>query len=112
KLSVLIFLKSAEAKLLLTAVKKHEKEKEEEEYLDFQISRNIAKWSNEVKDLGRHICRQKSVCSCCGNSFGSGKGYRIELRDLYFCSKCMKKIIEPSGRGYINIVYTNMGHKK
>lgn len=71
-----------------------------------------SKWYGEIKDLGRHICRQSFTCDCCGGSFGPSKGYRIEMRELYFCSKCLKSILEPSGKGYINIIYTNMGHKR
>lgn len=88
-----------------------DKTKDVEEY-EHYVSKTPSQWYGEVKDLGRHITRQSFTCNCCGGAFGPSKGYRIELRDLYFCNKCMKKIIEPTGNGYINIIYTNMGHKR
>lgn len=70
------------------------------------------KWFREVEGLGYHKCGKAFTCNCCGRSFNAGQGYRIDLREIYFCTECKKEIFKPSGRGYMSIVYTNMGHKR
>lgn len=70
------------------------------------------KWFREVDGLGYHKCGKAFTCNCCGRSFNAGQGYRIDLKEIYFCTECKKEIFKPSGRGYMSIVYTNMGHKR
>lgn len=69
-------------------------------------------WFHEVEGYGKHIYGNAGVCSCCGREFGPRKGWRVELKNIYFCQSCKEQIYEPSGRGWLNIVYTPMGNKR
>ena len=66
-------------------------------------------WFHEVEGYGKHIYGNAGRCSCCGREFGPRKGWRVELKDIFFCQSCKNQIYEPSGRGYLNIIYTPMG---
>lgn len=68
-------------------------------------------WFHEVDGYGKHIYGNAGTCSCCGREFGPKKGWRVELKDIYFCQSCKSQIYEPSGRGWMNIIYTPMGGK-
>ena len=70
-------------------------------------------WSGEVQDLGKHKCGKPFMCSCCGRSFPANAGWRVDLKDIYFCNSCAKKIYEPKGRGNRHfIISTPMGNKR
>ena len=69
-------------------------------------------WFHEVDGYGKHICGSAGVCSCCGREFGPRKGWRVELKDIYFCQSCKAQVYEPSGRGYLRIISTPMGNKR
>ncbi len=69
-------------------------------------------WFREVDGFGKHIYGNSGVCSCCGGEFGPRKGWRVEFKNIYFCQSCKNKVYEPTGRGWLNIIYTPMGNKK
>lgn len=72
-----------------------------------------SKWASEVEGLGKHICGKPFTCSCCGQSFPARKGYRIDLKEIYFCMDCKREIFPPSGRGWRGrIISTPMGNKR
>ncbi len=71
------------------------------------------KWYGEVQDLGKHKCGKPFKCSCCGGEFPANSGWRVDLREIYFCNACAKKIYEPKGRGNRRfIISTPMGNKR
>lgn len=71
------------------------------------------KWGSEVKDLGKHKCGKPFTCSCCGRNFPANAGVRVDLKDIYFCNSCARKIYEPTGRGNHHIfISTPMGNKR
>ena len=39
-----------------------------------------------------HKCGKPETCRCCGKPFATNKGYRVELKDWYFCADCKKLI--------------------
>ncbi len=70
-------------------------------------------WAREVDGLGKHICGKPFTCSCCGRDFPARKGYRIDLKDIYFCMDCKRKVFPPSGKGWRGrIISTPMGNKR
>ena len=77
----------------------------------YPYGKTPAQWFHEVDGYGKHLCGNAGVCSCCGREFGPRKGWRVELKDIYFCQSCKSQIYEPSGRGWLNIIYTPMGGK-
>ena len=63
--------------------------------------------------LGRHKCGKPFTCNCCGKSFPANAGWRVDLRDIYFCNSCAKKVYEDKGRGNRHfIISTPMGNKR
>lgn len=71
------------------------------------------KWFAEVGELGRHKCGKPFTCSCCKKRFPANAGWRVDLKEIYFCNACAKNIYEPQGRGNHHfIIYTPMGNKR
>lgn len=71
------------------------------------------KWYGEVQELGKHKCGKPFTCSCCGRDFPAFAGWRVDLKEIYFCNACAKKIYEPKGRGNRHfIIPTPMGNKR
>ena len=71
------------------------------------------KWYGEVQDLGKHKCGKPFKCSCCGRDYPANAGWRVDLKDIYFCNACARKIYEPKGRGSRHfIISTPMGNKR
>ena len=71
------------------------------------------KWYGEVQELGKHKCGKPFTCSCCGRDFPANAGWRVDLKEIYFCNACAKKIYEPIGRGNRHfIISTPMGNKR
>jgi hypothetical protein len=71
------------------------------------------RWHGEVQDLGKHKCGKAFKCSCCGRDFPAFAGWRVDLKEIYFCNACAKKIYEPKGRGNRHfIIPTPMGNKR
>ena len=71
------------------------------------------RWSAEVQGLGKHKCGKAFTCSCCGRSFPANAGVRVDLKEIYFCNSCARKIYEPVGRGNHHIfISTPMGNKR
>ena len=101
-------------KEVATAVKPSTVFEDKEDKADTQpvCKKSPDQWFREVDGLGYHKCGKAFTCNCCGRSFNAGQGYRIDLKEIYFCTECKKEIFKPSGRGYMSIVYTNMGHKR
>ena len=82
-----------------------------EEYVSYIKSPD--KWYGEVQELGKHKCGKAFKCSCCGRDFPAFAGWRVDLREIYFCNACAKKIYEPRGRGNRHyIITTPMGNKR
>lgn len=72
-----------------------------------------AEWHSEVQGLDRHQSGRPFTCSCCGLDFPGRMGYRIDLKDVYFCKSCARKIFEPKQRKTEPvIIYTPMGNKR
>lgn len=69
-------------------------------------------WQTIVEGYDKHKCRKSFICDCCGRSFNANQGYRVELKDLYFCNQCKLLIYPKSGRGYVRIISTPMGNKR
>ena len=79
----------------------------------FSRSPPVIKGFSEVHGLGRHKCGKPFVCSCCGKSFPANAGWRVDLRDIYFCNACARKIYVGEGRGNRHfIISTPMGNKR
>lgn len=71
------------------------------------------RWHSEVQGLGKHKCGKAFTCSCCGRNFPANAGVRVDLKDIYFCNSCARKIYEPVGRGNHHIyISTPMGNKR
>lgn len=78
-----------------------------------QYIKSPDKWFGEVAGLGKHICGKPFTCSCCGRDFPARKGYRIELKEIYFCMDCKRKVFTPEGKGWRGrIISTPMGNKR
>lgn len=71
------------------------------------------KWYSEVQYFDKHKCGKPFTCNCCKRSFPANAGWRVDLKDIYFCNACARKIYEPKGRGsHKFIIYTPMGNKR
>ena len=72
-----------------------------------------SQWAREVQGLGRHKCGKPFKCSCCGQLFPMNAGFRVDLKDIYFCNACARKIYEPGKRGNKRFfISTPMGNKR
>lgn len=70
-------------------------------------------WSHEVQGLDKHQSGKPFTCACCGLDFPGRMGYRVELKDVYFCKSCARKIFEPKARKTEpSLIYTPMGNKR
>lgn len=70
-------------------------------------------WYPEVQGLDKHKSGRPFTCSCCGLDFPGRMGYRVDLKDVYFCKSCARKIFEPRERKKEPvIIYTPMGNKR
>ena len=70
-------------------------------------------WYPEVQGLDKHISGKPFTCSCCGLDFPGRMGYRVDLKDLYFCNSCSRKIFEHKERkASPKLIYTPMGNKR
>lgn len=68
---------------------------------------------SEVQDLGKHRCGKPFKCSCCGRNFPAYAGWRVELKELYFCNACASQIYMPKERGNHHFyITTPMGNKR
>lgn len=73
----------------------------------------LVKGFSDVQGLGRHKCGKPFICSCCGKSFPANAGWRVDLRDIFFCNSCARKIYVGEGRGNRHfIISTPMGNKR
>lgn len=71
------------------------------------------RWYSEVQGLGKHKCGKAFKCNCCGRSFPANAGVRVDLKEIYFCNSCARKIYEPVGRGNHHVfISTPMGNKR
>ncbi len=94
--------------LVLTSPRIVNKEKDELYYI-----KSPYRWHSEVQDLGRHKCGKPFTCSCCGRDFPANAGVRVDLKEIYFCNSCARKVYEPVGRGNRHVVIlTPMGNKR
>lgn len=76
-------------------------------------SKTPSQWAREVQGLGRHKCGKAFKCSCCGRQFPMNAGYRVDLKDIYFCNACARRIYEPGKRGNSHFyITTPMGNKR
>ena len=76
-------------------------------------SKTPSQWAREVQGLGKHKCGKPFKCSCCGQQFPMNAGYRIDLKDIYFCNACAREIFEPGKRGNSRFfISTPMGNKR
>lgn len=74
---------------------------------------HLARWYSEVQDLGKHRCGKPFSCSCCGRDFPAFSGWRVELKEIYFCNACAKQIYDPKSRGNRHFyIPTPMGNKR
>lgn len=72
-----------------------------------------SRWHSEVQGLGKHKCGKAFKCSCCGRNFPANAGWRVDLKDIYFCNSCARQIYEPEGRGNHRFyISTPMGNKR
>ena len=81
----------------------------------FYYKRDPSRWYKEVHNESYHRCGKAFTCSCCGKPCKAGQGYRVDLKEIYFCTECKREIFKPEHPGdcrYMKIVYTNMGHKR
>lgn len=70
-------------------------------------------WTAKVDGYGKHRCGKPFTCNCCGRHFPKLSGWRVELRDLYFCDSCAASIFKPVGRGNHHVyIPTPMGNKR
>lgn len=70
-------------------------------------------WAPEVQGLEKHKSGKPFTCSCCGLDFPGSMGYRVDLKDIYFCNSCSRKIFEPKERRTSpKLIYTPMGNKR
>ncbi len=70
-------------------------------------------WYPEVQGLDKHKSGRPFTCSCCGRDFPGRMGYRVDLKDVYFCISCSRKIFEPQERkSSPKLIYTPMGNKR
>ena len=71
------------------------------------------KWYPEVQGLDKHKCGKPFTCSCCGRHFQANQGVRVDLKEIYFCNSCEKKVYLPQSRGrHAFIISTPMGNKR
>ena len=76
-------------------------------------SKTPSQWAREVQGLGKHKCGKAFKCSCCGQQFPMNAGYRVDLKDIYFCNACAREIYEPGKRGNSHFfISTPMGNKR
>ena len=76
-------------------------------------SKSPSQWASEVQGLGKHKCGKPFKCSCCGQQFPMNAGYRVDLKDIYFCNACAREIYEPGKRGNSHFfISTPMGNKR
>ena len=72
-----------------------------------------AQWRAEVQGLDKHPSGRPFTCSCCGLDFPGRMGYRVDLKDVFFCKSCARIIFEPKARGNRPVlIYTPMGNKR
>ena len=70
-------------------------------------------WAPEVQGLDKHKSGKSFTCSCCGLDFPGSMGYRVDLKEIYFCNSCSRKIFEPKERRTSpKLIYTPMGNKR
>lgn len=79
----------------------------------FGCSKTPSQWAREVQGLGKHKCGKPFRCSCCGQQFPMNAGFRVDLKDIYFCNSCAREIYEPGKRGSSRFfISTPMGNKR
>lgn len=72
-----------------------------------------AQWYSEVQGLDKHQSGRPFTCGCCGQDFPGRMGYRVDLKDVYFCKSCARKIFDPKERKTEPVlIYTPMGNKR
>ena len=72
-----------------------------------------AQWHSEVQGLDTHQSGKPFTCGCCGQDFPGRMGYRVDLKDVYFCKSCARKIFDPKERKTEPVlIYTPMGNKR
>lgn len=83
------------------------------ENLPIKYEKSPQQWHHEVQGLDKHQCRKPFTCACCGQDFPGRMGYRVEIKDIYFCKSCASKIFVPekAKKGPV-IIYTPMGNKR
>ena len=70
-------------------------------------------WSLEVQGLDKHQSGKPFNCACCGLDFPGRMGYRVDLKDIYFCKSCASKIFVPKERRKEPaLIYKPMGNKR
>lgn len=70
-------------------------------------------WIKEVQGLDKHQSGKPFTCACCGRDFPGKMGYRVDLKDIYFCKPCARQIFETKPRRTEpSIIYTPMGNKR
>ena len=76
-------------------------------------SKSPSQWASEVQGLGKHKCGKPFKCSCCGQQFPMNAGFRVDLKEIYFCNACAREIYEPGKRGNSRFfISTPMGNKR
>lgn len=71
------------------------------------------KWRPEVQGFDRHLSGRPFTCACCGLDFPKRMGYRVEIKDVYFCRSCAAKIFGHNDRRVgPSLIYTPMGNKR
>lgn len=70
-------------------------------------------WYAELQGFDRHKSGKPFTCSCCGLDFPGKMGVRVDIKDIYFCNSCARKIFEPRERNTEpKLIYTPMGNKR
>lgn len=73
----------------------------------------IRKLQSEVEGYSKHKCGKPFTCNCCGMSFLANEGWRVELKEIYLCNACARRIYVPGKRGNRHFyITTPMGNKR
>ena len=76
------------------------------------LKKKARKYVSIFEQYHLHRCGKSETCRCCGKIFEKNKGYRVEIKDWYFCTDC-KKIISsyiPKKKGqFARFISTPMG---
>lgn len=56
------------------------------------LEKTAKKFVKIFEEYHLHKCGKPEICRCCGKPFETNKGYRVEIKDLYFCADCKKMI--------------------